>query len=319
MFRALLVWLIPLSLWTEPRLTLLETEIDFGERRTGELVEVEYRIRNQGTSPLRIHKIRASCGCTTPKIKELRIPPGETAALPIGINLKGRVGPQQQRVNLYTNDPGSPLVTLRLTGHSVPRILVDPITLNLGMVDPEKPEPGTITLKSTQDLPFEITRITSKRDRLNTEIERSPDGLSSSIHVIPTHTSGQGQFTETLIVDTSDPDVQAQRILVIWQISRGVSVAPNTVSMRVTGNAQLLNRYLMVRDYPGIKHPLEIKEVRWPGFEEVTIVPQNLPRFGWRIHLSNFTPSVEMDGSEIVITTNAEGFETLRIPVKVLQ
>lgn len=305
--------------WTAPALQVAEPALNYGNRRSGDIIRHTFRIENTGTETLKISGIRSSCGCTSPQKDGIRILPGETGELPVRINLRGRTGPQSQRIRFYSNDPRHPTYTLKLDGVATPDISVEPRTLNMGMVNPDQPAPGTVVLRSTRKRPFDVINVRTQRKRLNVKVVTSEDRLTTELQVTPNSVKGQGQFTDVILLETADPEKKEERILVMWQISHGVSVAPSELHMAVSPQLQMLNRYLMVKDYPGIKEPLEVLNVEWPGHEEVEVLIQDTKRFGWRVHIKNFTPTREMDGSELVITTNAEGHETLRVPVKVIE
>jgi hypothetical protein len=317
--ECLVVILMSSPVAARPKIVIDQPHMRFGERRTGEQIEHTFTIRNAGDEPLRISGIRASCGCTTPGVTSLRIPPGEQENLPVRIDLKGRKGEQNQRVILSTNDPDHRTLTLRLSGVAIPAITIEPRTLNLGLVDPEDPQPGILTLRSTNGDPFRVTEVSANQKRVVVSLAPSPDHRSANIQVTPKTGQGDGQFTDVVLIETDHPEVDNERVLVMWQISTGVTVAPSTVKLVLTDRPQLLNRYLMVRGYPGMEEPLNILSAEWVGQEGVDIDITNAGRFGWRIHLKQFEPALDMHGTRIQIRTNAKGFETLEVPVEVLQ
>ncbi len=250
--------------------------------------------------------------------KTMELEPGEEKKLTVELNLSGRIGKQMQQVILHTNDPENRTYRLKMQGEAVPEIQVEPRTLNLQQTQPDEPHQGTVTLTSTTGKPFTIQKATANRDRLEIEIERAEDGLSSAVKVTPKPQDGQGHFTDVLEVETSNDSMSSIRILVMWQISTGISVAPGQLNLVTGQNEQAIDRYLMVRGYEGLEKPLEVTKVEWPG-RDVDITWQDTQRFGWRIHLKSFVPDPDMHGEEILIHTNAEGFETLRIPVRVVK
>ncbi len=249
----------------------------------------------------------------------LQIAPGETESLPVRVDLSGRKGPQNQVVTFSTNDPDHQTVSLKLSGLAVPEISVEPRTLNLGQIDPAAPPSGRIVLQSTSGKNFEVTGVEATKGRVEVTLVPSADGQSAEIDVTPETGRGDGQFTDVVVIETDHPEVKQERVLVMWQVNTGVTVAPSTVNLVLADRPQLLNRYLMVKGYPGLEEPLKVLDVTWPGQEQVELLITDTQRFGWRIHLKNFEPVAGMDGSVIQIRTNAEGFETLKVPVRVLR
>ena len=302
----------------DPELFVKQPDFEFGEQRSGSIVSHEFLLENRGNETLKIRDIKTSCGCTTPNENVMVIPAGKQKPLKVEMDLEGRSGPQTQYVTLSTNDPEQRSYSLKLSGEAIPQIRVEPRTLNLMQNDPDATHQGVVTLTSTTAEKFKVTSVTANRDRVTTTIEGSEDGKSSRILVVPRPQEGQGHFTDVLSIKTSNPEIKEVKVLVMWQISTGVSVAPGQINLVLSDQKVTLDRYLMVRGYPGLKEPLAVTGVEWPG-QDVGIEFADTGKFGWRVHLMKFTPKAEMGNSEIVIHTNAEGFETLKIPVRLVE
>ncbi|MDF3130815.1 DUF1573 domain-containing protein [Kiritimatiellaeota bacterium B1221] len=319
MSRFALFVLFTLSVcFADPMLFVEQAQYDFGARASGSMVTHAFLLENRGNETLKIRDIKTSCGCTTPDENVMVIPAGKKKKLRVEMDLKGRSGLQTQFVTLTTNDPENRSYRLKLTGEAVPKIRVEPRTLNLMQSAPDMPHKGVVTLSSTTDETFEVKSVTANRDRVTAHTERAADGKSVQITVVPKAQKGQGHFTDVLLIKTSSPEMAEIKVLVMWQVSTGVSVAPGQVNLVLSDEEVLLDRYLMVRGYPGLKEPLKVTDVEWPG-QDVDITFSDTGKFGWRIHLKKFTPKAEMKGSEIVIHTNAEGFERLKLPVRILE
>jgi hypothetical protein len=93
-----------------------ERVFDFGEIKQGEKVKHNFKITNKGESDLILHKIRASCGCTAIEPEKTVISPGETTQIGAVLNSRGKSGRQNLAVTIYSNDPKSSTLLLRLTG-----------------------------------------------------------------------------------------------------------------------------------------------------------------------------------------------------------
>ena len=92
---------------------------DFGSVFEGIAVEHTFMIENTGDELLEISGIRASCGCTTTDLDTKSIGPGESVALDVLINTTGFGGTISKSITVYSNDPESPLLSLRVMGQVV--------------------------------------------------------------------------------------------------------------------------------------------------------------------------------------------------------
>jgi hypothetical protein len=59
---------------------------DFGKIPQGKPVFFEFEIANQGTAPVALENVMASCGCTTPEWSTEPIAIGKTATIKVGYN-----------------------------------------------------------------------------------------------------------------------------------------------------------------------------------------------------------------------------------------
>lgn len=68
--------------------------------------DFEFSLTNVGPSEVTIHSVRASCGCTTPKVPTLpwKLQPGESGSFSVAADLRGKSGMFQKSVILDTTD-----------------------------------------------------------------------------------------------------------------------------------------------------------------------------------------------------------------------
>ena len=98
------------------------TEYDFGTGTVGEEKAHDYIITNAGKSTLYIRKLKASCGCTAVNPEKRELEPGESTAIKLVYRTHGKSpGKQMRTVDVITNDPSQPKVTLKITGHLNPK------------------------------------------------------------------------------------------------------------------------------------------------------------------------------------------------------
>lgn len=104
------------------RAHILPRHIDWGRVPYGEQVRREFVVHNQGTAPLNLLDIKASCGCTAALPSKRRISPGTSASLQVSFDTRRKPSPNGSQhyshtFKLYTNDP-----TQSDGGHGVVRV-----------------------------------------------------------------------------------------------------------------------------------------------------------------------------------------------------
>lgn len=95
-----------------------ENDHDFGEIVEGQVATYTYTFKNVGEHPLKLVRVKASCGCTTPSYSKEEIAPGEEGMVQIAFNTAHKVGFQNKAVTVTGNFPGTNQI-LRFKGKVV--------------------------------------------------------------------------------------------------------------------------------------------------------------------------------------------------------
>jgi len=88
---------------------------DFGKINESDgAVTTTFEFTNNGTEPLILSEVRASCGCTTPDWTKEPVAPGATGFVKATYNTKGRPGMFDKSITVKTNATAEGLETIRL-------------------------------------------------------------------------------------------------------------------------------------------------------------------------------------------------------------
>ena len=87
---------------------------DFGNVEEGKKVDLHVKLKNGGSKPLNIEKVKSSCGCTATILNKNELGPGEVTNLKIELDTSGRKGRLSRTVTIHSNDPiePQPIITL---------------------------------------------------------------------------------------------------------------------------------------------------------------------------------------------------------------
>ena len=94
------------------RLSFVTKYHDFGEIKANSKVKTSFKYKNNGKENLIIKKVKASCGCTIPKILTKSIKPGKEGEIELTFDATGREGSQVKSITIYSNDPINPVQVL---------------------------------------------------------------------------------------------------------------------------------------------------------------------------------------------------------------
>ena len=106
--------------WADSKIKFEKLTHDFGTiQETDGDATVVFKLTNEGDSPLIITRAQASCGCTSPQYSKKPIRPGESSEIKVTYHAKGRPGPFDKSVYVYSNDKSSERVMLTITGNVI--------------------------------------------------------------------------------------------------------------------------------------------------------------------------------------------------------
>ncbi len=94
---------------------------DFGEVPEGTKVSHQFKFKNTGANPLRITRVKASCGCTTPSYSQDPIAPGEEGFIDVAFDSSGKPGFQNKSVTVTGNFADGVNKILKIKGQVKPQ------------------------------------------------------------------------------------------------------------------------------------------------------------------------------------------------------
>lgn len=107
--------------YAQPKIQFTKTKHEFGKiKEEGGLAQVAFNFKNVGNQPLKLSKVQASCGCTTPTWTRAEVKPGQTGVVKAAYNPVRRPGKFNKSITVMSN--GQPAVTvLQISGNVTPR------------------------------------------------------------------------------------------------------------------------------------------------------------------------------------------------------
>ncbi len=99
------------------KIVFATTEHDFGAIKQGDRVSTEFKFTNKGKQDLEIFKVKTTCGCTASEPQKSKLKPGESTNLKVSFDSAGKHGKDEKSVTVYSNDPSTPEVTLKISAN----------------------------------------------------------------------------------------------------------------------------------------------------------------------------------------------------------
>lgn len=120
LYLSVLLFLTVFTAWGQANIEFDKTLHDFGKVNEGDgPASYDFTFTNTGTAPLIIQDVKTTCGCTTPEWTKQPIRPGATGFIKVSYDVKGRPGPIDKTITVYSNAKQSP-TNLRINGDVTP-------------------------------------------------------------------------------------------------------------------------------------------------------------------------------------------------------
>ncbi|HVN48342.1 MAG TPA: DUF1573 domain-containing protein, partial [Bacteroidota bacterium] len=181
--------------FAQPKLSVDKLDIDFGSVYAGAKKQGHVQLQNIGNDTLRIIAIDPSCGCTTiEKPKEFLLP-GQHDAVKIEFNSSGyRAGKTEKHVNITTNDPACPNVSVRF--HVLIKEVLELTDHNfwLGEIPLNQSTAKTVSLKNVSGKPITIKNILCSTPMLQAKTSTTTLNDAETINVQITYTPNKATY-----------------------------------------------------------------------------------------------------------------------------
>lgn len=147
----------PPANYMPPICSIPEPDFDWGTVIQGEVVTHSYVIENPGGLPLRIERVRPSCGCTTTDY-DREIPPKGKGQVTLKTNTRGIAGSTKKTAQIFTSASRDPKV-VSMFGKVENPIEVDPKLPRVTKIRGVESEPIEVKLKRLTDKSLDVTGV----------------------------------------------------------------------------------------------------------------------------------------------------------------
>ncbi len=208
----------------KPKIRIEPMEYDFGEINQGAVVKHTFIIKNEGDAPLEI-AARPSCGCVTPYYDKV-IEPGKEGKIEAELRSAGFRGAQVKTIQVTSNDPDSPNLTLRLTANIRVAIEVRPSEQIPVVLKSDAPTVQEVEIVSNTDEPLVVQDVRVNVPFATAKAEKIDEKRTKVIITInPDAPAGRNTILATARTNST---VQPQ-VNIALNYEKGIVVTPTTV------------------------------------------------------------------------------------------
>jgi hypothetical protein len=216
----------------DPVLHFEKTHHDFGRITADKKVNAKYKVSNTGKGMLNITHINPSCGCTSTMLGKWSLGPGESSELEANFDPKGNRGLVRKSIQVTSNDPKNPVVTLTMEADVVQEIMPSTTAVFFTEVPRSTPRKAVVRLASGNGKPVQVSEVKIPGAPYFTTTVRS-EGLDSVLELtfdgrrVP---AGQSRGVDAITIRTTSPTQPTLGLSAQWEIKSVVTAKPDRVT-----------------------------------------------------------------------------------------
>ena len=169
--------LMSVSLYAQPKIEISNNATyDWGRVNAATpVLHTTMVFKNVGNEPLKIYSVSPACGCTTAPLTKTEIAPGDTALLPISLNISSYSGKVNKSISVHTNDPENRTKDITLTTFVVRPLTLFPNFLNFSSLIAGEQTTAKIVLSNTADQSIKIKSMEVTPNNLKVNIKEGDE------------------------------------------------------------------------------------------------------------------------------------------------
>jgi hypothetical protein len=288
---------------------------DFGTVARAAKTEFAFELTNPYLDDVHIASVRASCGCTTPRIEKDTLNTYEKGAIIAHINSESFLGHQGATITVTIDKPFYATVQLNVKVYVYSDVLLEPASVAMGSVTRGTSAERTISVRYSGRSDWQIVEVKSNNPHLigtATQAARQGGRVTYDLKVVLDKDAPVGYVNESLWLVTNDPQRKQIPVLVEGQVQSDISVSPASLFLGVLQPGQSITKQIVVRGQKpfriaSIKADCKCLQATAPKGEEAKslyLVPVTFTA-GERTGKITQTLSIETDSGQTVLQVPA--------------
>jgi len=201
---------------------------DFGTVQQNDPTQTVFSFTNVSDEPVKLSRVKASCGCTTPSYTKEAIAPGQTGEINVRYN-SARIGAFNKSVTVYYDSAATPVV-LRIRGkvekpadqisyhHTMGGIAFDKINFNIPDLQRDQMYSEAFNIKNISPVEITFTEEMDVPGMFNVNIQQTKLAPGQTSKIILTAIGERwdqgGSFSKELTLNTDETQNAAKTLTI---------------------------------------------------------------------------------------------------------
>jgi hypothetical protein len=245
--------------WAERMFTVRSH--DFGTVARGSKAEFAFELTNRYVEDVHIASVRATCGCTTPRIEKQTLKTYEKGAIIAHINSDRFLGSQGATLTVTIDKPFYAQVQLQVKVYVYSDVLLEPASVELGNVERGKSIERTLRVRYTGRSDWRIVEVRSDNPHVQgtvTETSRQGGRITYELKAVLDQGAPPGYVNESLWLVTNDARRKKIPVTIEGRVTDAITVSPESLFLGTVRSGQTVEKRIVVRG----QRPFRITAVR---------------------------------------------------------
>jgi len=160
-----------------------QDQITVDAKLTDVVLSCRYEFENKNSGPVHILNVHPSCSCVSGTASKQTIDPGAKGQIDVTFDLEGKVGPQDKKIYVETDDGAPPkLLTLKVNVPQWITFTSEDLTWTKG----EFREPKNVDIQFMPGLELSTVSVSSSNEAIKTELKPLERASEYRVVLIPT-------------------------------------------------------------------------------------------------------------------------------------
>jgi hypothetical protein len=237
-----------------------KTSHDFGTIARDAKAEFAFVLTNTSRKDVRIAGVRASCGCTAPRIEKSLLKPDEKGAVSAKINSRSFLGHQSATVTVTFDKPYYAEVQLHVKVFVRTDVVLDPAGATLGAVDRGTAAEKSVSVSYAGRNDWRIVEVKSANPHLSGKAVETARGKNKVVYTLQVRldeNAPPGRINEYLTLVTNDRQSPHIPVAVEGEVLAELRVSPDALFFGAVKPGEKVTKQVVVRS----KKPFKITEI----------------------------------------------------------
>jgi len=220
----------PVAVFERPKAVFPEIRFEFEKVLSGDVVEHDFVVRNEGSATLQIQKVSMTTPLLVTRMPR-EVAPGADGRIQFKLDTANLAGQFEGAILIFLNDSTLPRASLKFAGHIAPAIELSPMPAFFVAGQRGRGSQAAIDIVNHESEPLWIEKIEHSTERFTTKLEMLQSGQRYRLTLTLNPQGPGGKAVDTVLFRTSSKRIPVLKIDANTYLYERVRTFPDIVDL----------------------------------------------------------------------------------------